>query len=720
MRSSVLTTAGNGRLRAAPLRVTAAALVASGLLAFAAGHPPAAHADFDSSAPECEGSPIQAEGSSLQKTAQNKFWIAQIFDSASRPGCGSSGLGSAPEVKYQSTSSGCGLDSVGAGDPASGCSFESEEATKGHPDTGFRAKNIRIGATDFAPSPEEQAHINSGPAGNQSSGQIHVIPVAIAAITVVVHFPEGCALQNPEPSGNGNTSTGGKNDPGAADGTGDKFSNQTLRVHLKAETLEAIWEGHDTTWGQIVPQADFLEAASEGVAKTQAECAATPIIRIVRSDTSGTTYNFKNYLSLLPSPLHDGGSALWTSGAVGATNTTWPIAGASNPGTPVPVNSGNVCVDGSHICQALLGKGSSLALAVKDTNGSIGYLDLATAREEGFDMTPNPSGEPGKAGFKETENDRDYWIPLESVTPSASSGGAGTVHEGTFFEPTAEPTAHFNVLHPAPNGANCSNADYRGIPTTPSDPTLGDWSNAIATGNPSSTGYPVCAITYDLAFDDDAPVYGNEASKEKEARTVKDYLTSVVSGASQGGLTTFDYGILPNSPSAPLLADAENGVAAIGWNKTSGSGGGGGGGGTVTPPPTVTHVVTPPGVVVTPAPSNAFSIASGKVKGKNIVLSLVLPGAGKVQIKATGGGVTVSNVTASVSGGQGTATLPISSAALKKLAKAKSKKLSVSITVTFTPTGGTAATQTKTLTITQASIAGKPKKKSKKKGKKKG
>ena len=78
-----------------------------------------------------------------------------------------------------------------------------------------------------------------------------------------------------------------------------------------------------------------------------------------------------------------------------------------------------------------------------------------------------------------------------------------------------------------------------------------------------------------------------------------------------------------------------------------------------------------------------------------------------MQIKATGGGVTVSNVTASVSGGQGTVTLPISSAALKKLAKAKSKKLSVTITVTFTPTGGTAATQTKTLTITQASIASK-------------
>ncbi|HEY2536296.1 MAG TPA: hypothetical protein VGI24_04855, partial [Solirubrobacteraceae bacterium] len=127
--------------------------------------------------------------------------------------------------------------------------------------------------------------------------------------------------------------------------------------------------------------------------------------------------------------------------------------------------------------------------------------------------------------------------------------------------------------------------------------------------------------------------------------------------------------------------------------------------------PTTTATTT----VVTP-PSNVFSVAGTKIKGKSIVLSLVLPGAGRVQIKAVGGGVTVSNVTASVGGGQGTVTLPISSAAQKKLAKVKGHKLSVKITVTFTPTGGTAASKTKTITITQAAITPKKKKKGKKKG----
>jgi hypothetical protein len=275
------------------------------------------------------------------------------------------------------------------------------------------------------------------------------------------------------------------------------------------------------------------------------------------------------------------------------------------------------------------------------------------------------------------------------------------------------PTAHI-VGNGAALGANCTNADYRGLPTTPaSDPTLGDWSNAIATGSTDTTTYPACAITYDLAFDDDAPVYGNTPLEQERARTVKDYLTAVESPVGQSLVSGADYGVLPLS----IQSVARAGVEAIGWDKAAGAGTGPKvevkTPGTTTTPTTTTPSVTPPVI-----PSNAFSIASVKVKGKDIVLSLVLPDAGSVQVKATGGGVTVGSESASVSGGKGTVTLVISKAALSKLAKAKGHKLSVKITVTFTPTGGTAATQTKTLTVTQAAVT-PPKKKASKKGKKK-
>jgi hypothetical protein len=725
MRVSLPLTVERGRIRVALAALCAVAALA--VLATVAPSP--AHAAF--TLEKCQGGEITGEGSSLQKLAQAN-WKEQIFDTTIYEGCGAS----APKVTFTTASSGCGLDAMGAGTPASSCTFPGTTKQSEWEKPGYRNEAISFGAADFAPDPTEEANIDNGPsgAGQPGSGEVHVIPVAGAAITVVVHFPNGCALQNPaQTGGNGNTSTGGfpvpeakagevkageedrNNDPSGAY-TGDKFSNATLRVHISDQKLEEVWQGHIKTWGEIVPEQDFLN----GTSNSQAACAATPIYRVVREDTSGTTYNFKHFLALLPSFNNEGGAKLWTeSGSkVAETNTFWPVG--SEEKAPEVVNSSNECKEETDfICRAKEPSGGSLSNAVIATNGSIGYLDLATAREKGYNVTPNTTGE-------ESKNDRLYWIPLQPVEPPASESSVGKVDESVYIEPTAKAEAHGGGSNET-KGANCFGADYRGIPSKASspneDPTLADWSKAIATGGTKeaiekapTTAYPVCAITYDLAFDDDAAAYKNTPEEEARARTVKDYLTSVVSSTGQGDLPEFDYAALPSG----IVNDAEKGVEAIGWNKTAGAGGGGS-----TPPVTPpsssggsTPTTTTPSVVSTP--SNAFSIASTKVKGKDVVLSLVLPDAGKVSIKATGSGVTVSSVSASVSGGQGTVTLPISSAALKKLEKAKSKKLSVSIAVTFTPTGGTAATQTKSLTITQASIASKKpaKKKSKKKGKK--
>lgn len=716
------------------MRAVMAALCLTATMAVAiAAVPPQAHANF--TLKHCEGSEITGEGSSLQVTAQAD-WISQIFDTTAageEASCGAK----APLVTYTKASSGCGLDAMGAGEEASKCVFagisESERSKWEKP--GFRPENVRFGASDFAPDEELEKNMDDGPngAGQPGSGEVHVIPVAGAAITAIVHFPEGCALQNPEQvGGNGNTSTGGINDPGGKDSSDDLFSNQTLRVHIPDQKLEEIWQGHITKWGEVVEEKYFLS----GTTHSQKECAETPIIRIVREDTSGTTYNFKHFLALLPFSGSKGGAELWTSASseVGKKNTAWPIKSATETGVPNPVNStNNVCEEAVHICRAKEGSGSSLAAGVTATSGSIGYLDLATAREKGFYMAPNESCgagvkvcEPGVSGYNEKASHRTYWIPLEPVIPSKSENGVGTLKDpGVFVEPTVEAKAHFNGADET-KGANCAGADWRGYPrpseSPNGDPTLANWSKAIATGGTQEAvedkptiAYPVCAITYDLAFDDDAAAYKNDPEEEAKARTVKDYLTAVVSPLGQFALPEFDYAALP----IEFVEDAEKGVEAIGWDKAAGSSSSnnnnsssnnssGGNTGTTT---------TTTGVVTAVTPSNAFSIASAKVKGKDIVLSLVLPDAGTLQVKATGGGVTVGSVNASTSGGKGTVTLAISKVALSKLAKAKGHKLSVKITVTFTPTGGTAASQTKTLTVTQTAVT--TKKKASKKGKKK-
>jgi ABC-type phosphate transport system substrate-binding protein len=695
MRVSLPLTAERGRIRAALAALCA--MVALAVLAAAA--PPSAHAAFALKA--CEGGPVQGEGSSFQRVAQAQFQL--YFDSPF--GCGEGAAITAP-VTYVSDGSGCGIASIGGGGSEGKCSdfkIEEEAVKKG----GYRDVKTRFGGSDAPMTPEQESVADA--ASGSKPGLLHTLPIANGATAVIVHFPEGCELEEPgtgtAASGvgtvNGNTTTGGVNDP-AGKSTGDTFAEETLRVHIPAETLEKIWDGTPITWGEVVNG----HMAGAPTAPLEAEegfthCDEIPVRRLVRFDGSGTTYNFKAYLGLLPQVTPAG---VWTKSPIEGTNTTWPLT-TSSTGKPNPVPKAtnapgkefasecNLTVSGpSRICTGSANGNPFVASAVAATDGSIGYSDLATAREKGFTITKKV-------------HDHTYWIPLQTINPSKGNE-VGT----NYVEPTATPLS--NIENGGPNGSNCTNADYRGIPTEPaSDPTLGNWSKAIATGSKDTTTYPNCALTYDFAWDDDAPVYGNTPEEESKARTVKDYFTFVESEGGQQSLTAADYGAL----SPEIISIARKGVETIGWNKAAGAGGGGGGG-TVTPP-TTAPIVTTPGITPTTPPSNSFSIASGKIKGKNIVLSLVLPDAGQLQIKATGGGVTVSSVTASIGMGQGTVTLPISSAALKKLAKSKSKKLLVTITVTFTPTGGTAATQKKTLTVTQASIASKGKKKTKHKKK---
>jgi ABC-type phosphate transport system substrate-binding protein len=719
MRVSLPLTAESGRTRALLAALCAMAV----LVIFAAGSPGSAKAAIgtcQNGAPAGNVAPIGIEGSSLQKSAI-EFWNSPkiyLSENLGAFGCGS-GAGA---VTYESKSSGCGLDAMGAGIPASGCTLSGNpESLYAKP--GYRDTTVRIGASDFPPDPEEEANIDKGPTGGQQEGEIHVVPVASAAIAVVVHFPEGCTLEGPgtgtADSGEGtdineDVSTGGENDP-KNEATGDSEVSNTLRLHLPAQALEEIWEHNITKWGEIpTPTGDStLESHMSGtpVGYTGKTCGEVPIFRIARNDTSGTTYNFKAYLSLLPSNKEDGGIKLWKEGQVGSVNTAWPVAGAGNPEIPVEVPASKECtiaLSPSQICRANAEGGKSLAEAVKATDGSIGYLDLATARKEGFVLTA------GKPNYL-------YWLALQAVNPAESEPSKRIGHPLVFDEPTVHPEAHFNTTSVLEKGANCKGADYRGIPSAGESPdkeaTLGNWANAIATGG---SAYPVCAITYDLAFQNDASVYGSKAPEEEKARTVKEYLSSVVSEPGQTELPEFDYGLLPDTTKTPLLEDAEKGVAAIEWNPVGSGGGGNNGGGGTNSGGTNSGGTTGGGTTgggTAVVPSNAFSIASAKVKGKDIVLSLVLPDPGTIKVKATDGGLTVGGVTASTSGGKGTVTLAISKAALSKLAKAKGHKISVKITVTFTPTGGTAATQTKTLTVTQAAVT--PPKKKASKGKKK-
>lgn len=428
-----------------------------------------------------------------------------------------------------------------------------------------------------------------------------------------------------------------------------KVSNAAL-----AKAFAAVSGGQ--TWGDLI--------ASAGTPTADTTCAAEPVHRIVRPTDSGSSFAVKGFLD-----------KVGNQNFLALGNTEWPNAGAAQ----AHLNSNSVacivsiCDGGDGNGKGFTG-GGDLATLAGNSPGSIGYAALPDARGKGFD-------------FDGTTADTKYWLSVEGVQDPTKR-----------FEPTSDANGWKTSVNGGQKGANCNGLNPAGVPTG-ADPTLGDWTGVDPTGG---AGYPACTFTYDLVFDDNVPAWGSSSEEEAKARSVKDYFTYVVStGQQKLGNPASDYSPL----SASLGAIAQNGVAAIGWNKTQG-----GGPGTPTDTTPVTTPTTPTTTPTTPttptittpvAPSNAFSISSKKAKGSAITVGLTLPGAGKLVLKATttikGKKITFASKTVSTPGGKGTVTFTPSAKAKAALKKVKTAKVTVAIT--FTPAGGTAASKSASVTV---------------------
>jgi hypothetical protein len=456
--------------------------------------------------------------------------------------------------------------------------------------------------------------------------------VAIGAIAIIVHLPNGCDY-------NQNTPTLIRDRP----------------VMTNAN-LERLWDGDPSfqTWGKVFP---WLSG--------KADC-DKQIHRVVRQESSGTSFALKQFLNEI-NP-----AAGWN--AASQANTVWP-------------NS-----DTDAVTLANAASGSGERNTVRDTDSSIGYVDLATAR-----------GDNGTF-YWQNASDETFWLPIARKA-STTQFDEPTSDANGYKDPTTNAAPNANTVAP---GANCFNATPK--TALPADASS-DWSNVDYTY--SDNAYGPCTLTYDLVFDDDSSVYCNSPAEESQARTLKDYFTrGVVSAAGQNSLVNAYYDRLPTD----ALAKAQAAVDSLGWKKNGSSGRPCPGSASPTPTPTATPSTTP----APPAPpSNKFAITSARsvTSGTSaaVRLSLQLPGAGKLSIKGTakpkkGKSVTLSTKSASATKA-GTQTITISLSSKAKSALKKNKTLSVKLTITFTPNGGTAATQSKTVTVKQPKAK---KKKSKK------
>jgi len=143
-------------------------------------------------------------------------------------------------------------------------------------------------------------------------------------------------------------------------------------LKLDSTVLAGIFQGTIKTWDDPA-----IKALNSG-----ATLPSTPITLVVRSDSSGTTANFSQYM------VDSAGSA-WKLGTAGTL--TWPSSAKAANG------------------------GSGVAQAIKATDGAIGYVDDSTAKASGL----NAASVKNKSGAFVAPSSAGAAAAASQVSPSA-------------------------------------------------------------------------------------------------------------------------------------------------------------------------------------------------------------------------------------------------------------------------------------------------------------
>jgi ABC-type phosphate transport system substrate-binding protein len=461
----------------------------------------------------CTGSNVEGAGSSLQEEAIDDVW-APGFNKAgslSTKACNKPGL--EPKITYRGVGSGAG--------------FKEWNVKEFFGTVGF------VG-TDNTVNPTEKAELELK-GKEQTGGKVLTVPVAQGAVAILIDLPEGCSAESTASKGRLalNQSTLEKiynnevTEWNQITEDGDKYLGLSVKVtKVKTTTGSAIITATGgfpgvtvgaTVTGTGIPvgatvlsiKGEELELSANAT-KTEASdtltfkdvCnTATPIKTVVRKDGSGTTHIFKRFLhwSNEGALTTSEGNFTWNELSEGAHSTLWP--------TGVGAIKGET--------------GKGVVEEVEKNPGSIGYANLADARNIAFSKFIPPTGGEKKALF---------WALVENT----NVGGVSTY---------ADPSTNKDVATRA--SANCSKTEYsNGVASFPPPSVESNW-NEVTTKQFSKT-YAICGLTYDLAF---ANYKAYKGTTEGEATTVHDYLSFVLDakGGQKEISAKHDYLALPKN-----------------------------------------------------------------------------------------------------------------------------------------------------------------------------
>lgn len=231
---------------------------------------------------------------------------------------------------------------------------------------------------------------------------------------------------------------------------GCQIGNLSAR-QLSRVRVEGFFRGLSAydQWGELFGYGNV--DASSGGGLTDAECGAKKPARVVRFDNSGTTFLFKRYLDAAA-----GGAFDWSESSEGGTlaNNAWPSA---------TVNAG------------VAGNGPLLdTLNAQGANGGIGYSDLAGARGRQFGWA--------YSGGTPLPDDRTIWVRIQQIATNAYVSPARADNQD------------------GARGARCTGVQYSNQPAN----TEASWFST--TGVPTQVDYPICGLTYALAWESPSAV----------------------------------------------------------------------------------------------------------------------------------------------------------------------------------------------------------------------
>lgn len=471
---------------------------------------------------QCSGSNIKGDGSSFQAPILKK-WAVEFNESKNLLGCdGEQGSTGTPKVEYLQ----------GSAEKGSGACLHEWGAESTEP---VKYGEFPFCGTDEAPNPTQKAEIESHKTGGAEKS-LEEIPVLQGAVAMIVHLPKGCLAES------------------EIEKSGVKY--KLGRLVLDDTSIEGVYAGTIKTWKQLLANQEAEGGAgSDKLTCKKASEEEKRIIPVVRLDHSGTTHIFKSFLLQVnaePKEMEEypeivGGKntgcggpkpeeeEVWSQVSEACQNQRWPKAAEILRGT----ESGN----------------PGVVKQVNNTESSIGYADLAVAREYRYFSAKctvhptecggeNSKGTSEKVGVQYTK----FWAEVQdSETP-----------EVTGF---ADPASNGDVEASA--NSNCAGTVYtneEGKKFPPAN-TREPWNGAKAELVQSK--YNICGMTYDLALRQYKYYPG---TTKEEATTVVNFLLWAVNAKAEGG------GALENNTdyeklSASIIAKSETGLKEIGFVK---------------------------------------------------------------------------------------------------------------------------------------------------------